>query len=115
LRNVVERAVIMAGTGMLRPTHVPYGIGPRPGESPAAEPIPFAASEEGTIGLRLGASIDEAEQLLIEATLAHNHGDKKSTAAILGITTKTLHTKLSQYELARSKNPGGTLAVFQTA
>jgi DNA-binding NtrC family response regulator len=115
LRNVVERAVIMASSGMLRPTHVPYGMGPRPAEGQMAEAIPAAENQEGTIRIKLGASIDEAEQLLIEATLANNEGDKKRTAAILGITTKTLHTKLTQYEVARSKNPGDALSVFQTA
>ena len=116
LRNVVERAVIIAGSGMLRPTHVPFGIGPRQTESQAAaESIPAVESQEGTIRIKLGASIDEAEQVLIEATLADNGGDKKRTAAILGITTKTLHTKLSQYELARSKNGGEILSSFQTA
>jgi DNA-binding NtrC family response regulator len=115
LRNVVERAVIVAGTGMLRPSHVPYGIVPRPAGTTAAEPVPLVENEEGTIRLKLGASIDEAEQMLIEATLNTNDGDKKRTAAILGITTKTLHTKLAQYELARSKDPGDNRAVFQTA
>ena len=115
LRNVVERAVIMAGSGMLRPSHVPYGIVSRQAEDQAPEATPLAEGEERTIRLKLGASIDEAEQMLIEATLADTGGDKKRTAAILGITTKTLHTKLSLYEQSRSKGSGEVLSAFQIA
>lgn len=103
LRNIVERAVIIAGTGALRPRHVPYGIGWRPLiELDQEEPVQQTTERERTIPVRLGASIDEAEQVIIEATLLDNEGDKKLTAAILGITTKTLHAKLCQYQQAKA-------------
>jgi len=50
--------------------------------------------------LKLGTTIDEAERVLIEATLSHTAMNKTRAAAILGITTKTLHTKLRLYQLA---------------
>jgi DNA-binding NtrC family response regulator len=116
LRNVVERAVIIAGSGMLRPSHVPYGIVSRPTlEQGAVEVLPAAEGEERAIRVKLGASIDEAEQLLIEATMADTGGDKKRTASILGITTKTLHTKLAQYQASREKNLNEPLVSFQIA
>jgi DNA-binding NtrC family response regulator len=113
LRNVVERAVIMAGTGVLQTSHVPFGILPRaPEESATREPQPHNVEENGQdIRVKLGASIDEIEQVLIEATLAGNAGDKKRTAAILGITTKTLHTKLTHYDAARAKASDRTVTV----
>jgi DNA-binding NtrC family response regulator len=37
--------------------------------------------------------------VLIEATLAHAGMNKSRAAAILGITAKTLHTKLRQYQM----------------
>jgi DNA-binding NtrC family response regulator len=112
LRNTVERAVIMAGSGMLRPSHVPFGIGRRFDGPEIDEPVFRSAAEERTIQVRLGASIDEAEQVIIEATLLDNGGDKKLTASILGITTKTLHSKLSQYKEARDRD---TLSSAQSA
>ena len=114
LRNVVERAVIMAGSGTLRPSHVPYGIVPRATEEYTPQPSGSAKRDDRNIRLKLGASIDEAEQVLIEATLADNEGDKKRTAAILGITTKTLHTKLSQYQAARAKTVERAMAAGQS-
>jgi DNA-binding NtrC family response regulator len=100
LRNVVERAVILAAAGTLRPPHVPYGIRPLAAAEPVAEPVqPPASPEPGTVMLRLGTTIDEAERVLIEATLTHAGGNKTRAASILGITTKTLHTKLRQYQL----------------
>jgi len=101
LRNIVERAVILAGAGTLRPSHVPYGIRPQIGAEQAAETAPpVVVPEPGTLLLRLGTTIDEAERVLIEATLTHAGMNKTRAASILGITTKTLHTKLRQYQLA---------------
>jgi two-component system, NtrC family, response regulator AtoC len=65
--------------------------------------------------VKLGASIDEMEQVLIEATLEESGGDKKRTAAILGITTKTLHTKLIQYDAGRGHAHGRSTAAAQSA
>ncbi len=100
LRNIIERAVILAGAGTIRPTHVPYGIRtPSPIEAVIPEQVVPPAPEPGTIQLRLGTTIDEAERVLIEATLAHAAMNKTRAASILGITAKTLHTKLRQYQL----------------
>jgi DNA-binding NtrC family response regulator len=101
LRNTVERAVILAGSGTIRLSHVPYGIRT---QAFAAEPVPEHVApppppDPGVIQLRLGTTIDEAERVLIEATLAHAGMNKTRAASILGITAKTLHTKLRQYQL----------------
>ena len=41
--------------------------------------------------------LDEAERKLIEATLAETNNNKTRSADILGISAKTLHTKINQY------------------
>ena len=108
LRNIVERAVILAGSGTIRLSHVPYGIRTQTTPSePVAEQAgaPVPAPDPGTIHLRLGTTIDEAERVLIEATLAHAGMNKTRAASILGITAKTLHTKLRQYQLGGTEAP----------
>ena len=44
-------------------------------------------------------SIDEAERVLIEATLHQTKNNKTRAATTLGISAKTLHVKLKQYRL----------------
>jgi DNA-binding NtrC family response regulator len=115
LRNVVERAVILAGVGTLRTSHVPYGIGQHSIPQPAEAPIPPAPPDAGTVSLRLGSTIEEAERVLIEATLTHAGMNKTRAASILGITTKTLHSKLRQYQLASVDPVGEDETAVQTA
>ena len=98
LRNFVERAVIMAGRGVLEPKHAVFGskrpASPIVGERPVEEP-----SDGRKVTVDVGMTIEEAERLLIEATLAHTVNNKTRAAIILGISTKTLHVKLRQYRL----------------
>jgi DNA-binding NtrC family response regulator len=118
LRNIVERAVILAGTGTIRLSHVPYGM--RTPSATVAEPClpepvaPPPAPDPGTIQLRLGSTIDEAERVLIEATLIHAGMNKTRAASVLGITAKTLHTKLRQYQLG-DEAPGEDELAAQAA
>ena len=64
LRNIVERAVILAGSGTVRTSHVPYGIRTQAAAEPLVEPAaPPTPPEPGTINLRLGTTIDEAERV----------------------------------------------------
>ncbi len=95
LRNVVERAVIIAGEGTLEGHHLTPGFRGLPDTRPT---VP-EQSPSG-LGVHIGMTIEDGERLLIEATLAHAVNNKSRAAAILGISTKTLHAKLKQYRLA---------------
>lgn len=89
LRNVLERASILAGEGLIRIPHLP----PMPGmEAPAP-----ASNDPESITLRVGTTVDEAERLLIEKTLEHTKNNKTRAADVLGISLKTLHNKLKLY------------------
>ena len=96
LRNVVERAVIIAGEGVLDPKHAAFGMRRA---QPAVKAVSTTESGANGVGVDVGMTIDEAERLLIEATLAHAGNNKTRAALILGISTKTLHVKLRQYRL----------------
>jgi DNA-binding NtrC family response regulator len=112
LRNVVERAVIISGAGLLEPSHVSVSL-PRAADASVSTdakaivnvvPKPVADSPMPTypkagIGIEVGMTIDEAERLLIEATLRHASNNKTKAASILAISTKTLHVKLRQYRI----------------
>jgi len=45
----------------------------------------------------IGTSLAHAERLLILATLRHFHHHKERTAAVLGISLKTLFNRLKDY------------------
>lgn len=93
LRNVVERAVIIAGEGLVQSSHF-FGL-----HSSARAPV--VSGDE--VRLSVGATIDEAERALIEATLRHTGNNRTRAATILGISQKTLFNKLREYGA-----PGGT-------
>ena len=49
--------------------------------------------------LTVGMTLEAAERRLIEATLAHTHGDKPRAAAMLGIGLRTLYRRLDEWGL----------------
>ena len=89
LRNVLERAVIVAGEGSIELQHLPPGFG---GTAP---PRPTGA--DGDLRIPVGYTIEQAERALIEMTLEHTRNNKTRAAEILGISQKTLFNKLKEY------------------
>jgi DNA-binding NtrC family response regulator len=59
---------------------------------------------EGLGGIRfpIGTTVDDAERELIIQTLASTSQNKTRAAELLGISLKTLHNKLKEYEAGRS-------------
>ncbi len=92
LRNVLERAVIIAGEGTIAGRHMP----PNLGAGGAVGPAP-AGDDPGVVAVRVGSTVDEAEKALILRTLEHTRNNKTRAAEILGISLKTLHNKLKEY------------------
>jgi DNA-binding NtrC family response regulator len=93
-RNALERAVILAGEGLLAAEHF----------LEAPRPVVHAAADSN-LDIRVGLTIDEAEQALIHATLQQTANNKTRAASILGISAKTLHVKLKQYSLESEEAP----------
>src|SRR5215469_4443297 len=119
LRNTIERATIMAGTGLLGAEHLPPHFG-EPGFAPVLtksgrpaatqEPVVESAApssdvqryleDKNTVRVEVGTTVDEAERQLILKTLDATHNNKTKAAEILGISSKTLQNKLKEYSNA---------------
>ena len=106
LRNVLERAVILAGEGTIEVKNLPAflqnrpaaaaSVAPAPGAA-APEAAPVAAGDTDAVRFQIGTTVEEAEKGLILRTLEHTRNNKTRAAEILGISLKTLHNKLKEY------------------
>jgi len=112
LRNVLERAVILAGEGLVKMIHLPKNFTaqvanqPRtaaaagsqtPSAAPKAIVEPAASADDlPRVTLAVGTTLDQAERELIDVTLKHTNNNKTRAAEILGISIKTLFNKLRE-------------------
>jgi DNA-binding NtrC family response regulator len=97
LRNTIERAVILCPDGApLDEAHLPPGFGK------AQVPV-MQAFDEGVVMVRVGTTVDEAERMLILRTLDAAGQNKTRAAEILGVSLKTLHNKLKEYNQPREE------------
>jgi len=92
LRNVLERAVIACDRAVIGRAHLP----PDFGRASVA-----TASELSALRFPLGTTVEAAERELILQTLVATHNNKTRAAELLGISLKTLHNKLKEYEATR--------------
>ena len=97
LRNVMERAVLLTDHGVIEPRHLGLDGAPtgtaRPGDAPVADAGPRA---EGS----------ELERRRIIEALEQCAGNQTRTAEALGISRRTLVTRLTQFQIARPRKRG---------
>ena len=116
LRNILERAVIMASEGLILPKHVAMDsnatLEPHPSASPPTPHDESAASERNpgkeqsaadeqseqmeALRIRPGASMEEIEETYIDLIVQRTNNNKTRAAEILGISVRTLHNRLGQ-------------------
>ncbi len=89
LRNVLERAVILSGGKQIEREHILI-----PGEGP--EP-----ASNGLASLIGKKSLEEIERSLIELALGKAGGNKSKAAGLLGITRRTLYSRMEKYGLGK--------------
>jgi two-component system, NtrC family, response regulator AtoC len=102
LRNAVQRAYIMAPADTIDDEYLPRDA------APTALPTPHAPALQptaATVTLTLGSSLAQMERELILATLAHCNFQKERTAAVLGISLKTLYNRLKDYSAEDAQAP----------
>jgi DNA-binding NtrC family response regulator len=93
LRNLIERAVIVAGEGEIRLRHLPGAV-------PVPQPQPEAAqdAQDDVLQVAVGSRMIDVEQAYVRLTLKHTRNNKKRAADLLGLCLRTLHNKLRSYE-----------------
>ncbi len=92
LRNALERAAIASDRGSVSRQHLASDFG----RSPAT-----TNSGLGALRFPVGTTVDAAERELILQTLNATNQNKTRAAELLGISLKTLHNKLKEYEAGR--------------
>ncbi len=97
LRNVVERALILAGEGTILPKHLTLAF------KPAMDSVTSEAESGEAFKVPVGASITEVEKAYIRLTLKHTKNNKSRAAEILGISVRTLHKRLAEFAAEESK------------
>lgn len=96
LENMVERALILSGGGVLDAGH--FLLEPRYGESQPAAPASAAAlSESAKAAQPLTQAVEALEASLIDDALTQADGNKAKAAALLDISERTLWYKLKKY------------------
>lgn len=85
LKNCVESAVVMCTGDEIKIEDLPASL--------------RAGSEERSISIPLGITMEEAEKIIIQENLAANNNNKSKTADILRIGRKTLHRKLEEWDM----------------
>jgi transcriptional regulator with PAS, ATPase and Fis domain len=106
LRNVMERAVVLARAGVITVDDLPADtyVGPPPGASALGVPAPAPAPPPSTPAPAKPEppSADE-ERARIVAALEQCAGNQTRAAALLGISRRTLVTRLGTYNLPRPR------------
>ncbi len=104
LRNVLERALIAAREGTLLPAHLSRTFG-------ATTPIPtvaeLAPSNGNSISVEAGRPLSEVEKAYIQLTLKSTGNNKKRAAQILGISLRTLHSRVTEFAAEDEVKSGG--------
>jgi len=104
LRNVLERAAIVAHEGTILPKHLPRGFGVA--HTPEA-PVP-QDRHELSLTMDAGSELREIENAYILLTLKLTRNNKRRAAEILGISVRTLHNRLAQiHSMEPEPQPAG--------
>jgi DNA-binding NtrC family response regulator len=92
LRNVIQRAVVLGGSGLIGVEHLPENV---LRSAPALSTAPATGSV---------VPIRELEREAILKALEETNQDKRRAAALLGISLKTLYNKLAKYGIQAVKS-----------
>src|SRR5580698_5538578 len=95
LRNVLERSLIIAREGTLLPAHLARTIGSNAPVSTMPDAAPVASGN--SISVEAGRPLSEVEKAYIQLTLKTTGNNKKRAAQILGISLRTLHSRVTEF------------------
>lgn len=95
LRNVIERAVILANEGPVYAKHL------RINQGGSMEPV---REPESGLHMPPGRRLSEIESSYIQLTLKHLNHNRKLTADTLGISIRTLQTRIAEFKAEANTN-----------
>jgi DNA-binding NtrC family response regulator len=93
LENAIERACILADDVELEPRDLGFGT------EDARSPADFGFNTTGTLGEAAARAVQLVERRKIAEALAAHDGNKSRAAEALGVSYKTLLTKIKEYAL----------------
>jgi two-component system, NtrC family, response regulator HydG len=93
LEHAIERALILAGSEPVAPEHLPFASAPGTGGGTAPEWVPEIPPE--------GLSLETLERELILKALERARGNKSQAARLLGLTRRTLYSRLERHSLRK--------------
>jgi DNA-binding NtrC family response regulator len=89
LENVIERAAILCRNDVIEPADL----------SLPSMPMALPSGDHADNKIGTAIPLKDIERLHIEGVLKSFRGNKAESAKILGISLKTLYTKLQQYQI----------------
>jgi DNA-binding NtrC family response regulator len=104
LRNVMERAVILAGSGSIGPQHIQIDEKTSVNASAPGTNSQRISNGDRSITLQAGIPLSEVETAFINLTLKHVNQNRKNAAAMLGISLRTLQNRIN--EMRRNRATG---------
>jgi len=107
LEHALERAMILAGSGTIEPSHLPAGA--VAAGTPGAGAAGAGARAAGADGAPAwvpeippeGLSLEVLERELILRALTRASGNKSQAARLLGLTRRTLYSRMERHGLRR--------------
>lgn len=92
LENAMERAAVLSPGPSLQPSDLP-------------NEIHQSQTDGNYFIIPFGTTLDKMEQIVIRETLRRTGGDKKLTAQLLGIATRTIYRKIDSFQQDESSQP----------
>ncbi|PAQ14641.1 sigma-54-dependent Fis family transcriptional regulator [Bacillaceae bacterium SAOS 7] len=94
LGNILEYAVAMAKERVIQLEDLPITVATIKEASPVVD---ASTNSKEIIEVPIGATMKEAERMIIEAVLEHCGGNRRQTASVLEISERNLRNKLQLY------------------